>query len=457
MLTVSLAFAAWYGRRHGKQYALGAGMAVSMLAGTWFEIEVFNTPINVTMATAIVLLIVYCTHSWREIFKAINLLDVLITALFLWHIVVDVYYDGNPLAIAAQAYGQWMLPYAAGRYAFVHAGSLEKLSPVFVTVAAIISVAAIFESVSGINLWELLLTEMDDKVSHPRRRRYDWLYRAAGPVRHPIFLGIVLMTMLPFAVDLVSRQRDSSKKRILVSTGLAAVILGVGATLSRGPILCLPVSALFAVAWYDRIARWSIIILAMIGSLIAIVYADSFLSYLDSSESNRGESHIVEIDDRNSPQIYTSSRNRIFVVKIYGPLVVKGGPVGYGSKRSTGFPPRNLPGLPADPTVRERLGVVDNSYINIGLRFGWIGLVTFVCTLLFTISFALRFALVASTYLYPCDWQCMIAYAGVFFALLFEIGTVFWSYDYAFWIMLQIGAISGSASQVAQARTKGWI
>ncbi|TWT89270.1 hypothetical protein Pla100_55870 [Neorhodopirellula pilleata] len=221
MLTVSLAFAAWYGRHHGKQYALGAGIAISMLAGTWFEIEVFNTPINVTMATAIVLLIVYCTHSWREIFNAINLLDVLITALFLWHIVVDVYYGGNPFAVAAQAYGQWMLPYASGRYAFVHAGSLEKLSPVFVLVAAIISIGAIFESVSGTNVWEWLLTEMDDKVNRPSGLRYDWLYRAAGPVRHPIFLGIALLSLLPFVVDLCTRAEAHGSERAIGGGGLS--------------------------------------------------------------------------------------------------------------------------------------------------------------------------------------------------------------------------------------------
>src|SRR5690554_417312 len=132
MLCASCGFAAWFGYRNGKQYVLGAGMAVSLLTGTWFEIDLGGTEINVTIATAIILLVVYCTHSWRQIFKSLHAMDYLVAALAVWLGLVDVIHDGFQPALAAEAYGQWILPYAAGRYAFMHRGSMCKLAPVFV-------------------------------------------------------------------------------------------------------------------------------------------------------------------------------------------------------------------------------------------------------------------------------------------------------------------------------------
>ena len=38
-------------------------------------------------------------------------------------------------------------------------------------------------------------------------------------------------------------------------------------------------------------------------------------------------------------EVYDASSNRFFVAEIYGPLAVKGGPLGYGTKDTDSFPP----------------------------------------------------------------------------------------------------------------------
>ncbi len=454
MLCASLAFAAWYGHRHGKQYALGAGMAISLLAGTWFEITLFNTPVNVSVATAVILLIVYCTHSWREIFRTINPLDGVIAALLVWHIVVDSYLDGDPLSVAALAYGQWMLPYAAGRYAFLHSNSLNKIAPVFTASVVIISLAAVYESLTSTNLWELIFTTVDDEVARARGMRYGILYRAIGPVRHPIFLGVVLLSMIPFLIEFCSRVNIARNQQITRYAWVIAAVLGIAATVSRGPILCVVIAAGFAIACVSRVARWSLATAAIAGLIAIAVNTDAAIRLFDSEGTGRETSRIIQVDEDSAPAITTSSRHRIFVIQVYGPIFIKGGMLGYGTNDSTGFPPRNLPGLPSDPTMRKQLGIVDNSYINVGLRFGWIGLALFIASFVAAITLSLRLTPVASTYFFPSQSAPCYAFAGTLAAIMLEIATVFWSYDFAFWILFQMGCISGLASQCKLARKR---
>ena len=452
MLCVSCGFAAWFGYQHGKQYALGAGMAVSLLAGTWFKIVVGETDINVTIATAVILLIVYCTHSWRRIFSSLHLPDYLIASLALWHWIVDIYHDGQPLAFAAQAYGQWILPYAAGRYAFLHRGSLTKLSPVFVSVAAFISIAAIYESFTAWNLWETVFVHVDDVVARVTGQRYGLLYRAIGPVRNPIFLGIALLTMLPFAVDLVTRTEATPRIRCLGWSGMFLIALGIMATVSRGPILCMPVAIVLALAWYSRALRYAALAGSIIAAILVTMNYDAVLDFLDGGTNDHTISIIVQDDEFGAPMIHNNTRHRLLIPRVYGPLVLKGGPLGYGTTDSSGFPPRNIPGIPTDPVLLASLTNVDNSYINVGLRLGWVGLALFIATLISTVALCIQIAPVASTYLFPSESRVIIAYATVLIAVLLEIWTVFFSYDHAFWILFQIGSISGLAGQVEKAR-----
>lgn len=452
MLCVSCGFAAWFGYRNGKQYVLGAGMAVSLLAGTWFEIDLGGTEINVTIATAIILLVVYCTHSWREIFKSLHVMDYLIAALAVWLGLVDFVHDGFQPALAAEAYGQWILPYAAGRYAFMHRGSMSKLAPVFVSVAAFVSIAAVVESFTSWNLWEAAFVPVDDEVRRTAGQRYGLLYRAIGPTRNPIFLGIVFLTMLPFAVDLVSRADASTRIRALGWSGIVLIALGVLSTVSRGPSLCLPLALILGLAWYSRLARYTVIAGSILAAIIVSMNFNAAIDFLEGGTKDHVRSVVVRDGVYGDPMIVNSTRHRLLIPRIYGPLVLKGGLIGYGTTDSTGFPPKNIPGMPTDPVLLARLTSVDNSYINVGLRTGLVGLALFLALLIAVIVQCGRLAPVASTYLFPSDSRVIVAYATILIGVYLEIWTVFFSYDHAFWLLFQIGSVSGLAGQVMSAR-----
>ncbi|MCC9642358.1 O-antigen ligase family protein [Rhodopirellula sp. JC740] len=428
-------------------------MAASLLAGTWFDITVLNTRINVTMATAIALLVAYCTHSWREIFRHLGLLDYLIGAITIWHIIVDTYHGEQPLAVAAQAYGQWMLPYAAGRYAFLHRNSLLKLGPVFAIAGAIISLLCVAEACSGTNIWETAFAPRDELVTFKGQLRYGIAYRACGPTRHAIFLSNVLLTLIPFAILLTQREIDWYPKlrrwnRLLGFAITAILIAGIASSLSRGPLLTLCLAGCLSLAWLYRPAAWTLLGASLIAAILVAANWNGFLRLLESDADEHKRAAVLVVDDQEEAVVYTGTRNRLVNLQVYVPIFLDGGPLGYGTVNSTGFPPANLPGLPTDPKVRKRLGIVDNAFLNNGLRFGWIGLLLFSGLFIAATTTAFQLSSRASTYFFPLDQRYFIAVATLTIAFLFEIATVFWSYDYAFWVLLGFGLIAGLSSQL---------
>lgn len=447
MLTLSCLAAAYVGIKWGKEFALGAGIGVSLLAGTWFQVEIRGTDINVTMATAAILLIVYACHSWRQIFRNVHALDCLMVVLMYWTIIVDMYHGGSLASVFVYSYGLWMLPYAAGRYSFVHADTFSKLAPLFATIVFFISITSVIESLTQVNLWEWLFCTVDDKVTRVKGLRFGLLYRAIGPTRNPIFLGIVFIAMLPFLIECATRTTATKSKLAFGLLGLAVTILGIIATVSRGPIICLGLIVAFSLAVSYRFARWSFVALAACLLIGFAAFPERTLQLLEEDGSGRTSRTVIQLDDSNAPEIYTGTRQRLLVPRIYGPIVASGGLFGFGSVDSSGFPPRNIPGLPTDPRTREMVRNVDNSYINVGLAFGVVGMTLFFLMWVCAIAYSLRLVPIFSTYFYPSQTVVAVVLSGVFFSLAFQVFTVHWSYDFGFWILYVVGMIAGLTSR----------
>ncbi len=126
-------------------------------------------------------------------------------------------------------------------------------------------------------------------------------------------------------------------------------------------------------------------------------------------------------------------------------MVLKGGPLGYGTDAVSSFPP-NIPGLPTSAKARATLGIVDNSYLLIGLRFGWIGIGLFLALLGGSIVTAIQLRRSAGLILYPDGPAFLTAMASILVGVAFEIMTVFSSYDFMFWILFHFGIVAGLAS-----------
>lgn len=441
-LSIAVAAGLLQWRRKGFALSLGTAMSVSLLAGTWFAFDVAGVPLDVRSAIAVMFLSFFAFMRPRSLFARLSFVDVLLGSLFAWGVLVDSYHDGFSLRIPAVTYGEWVLPYAAGRFAMFHRSSLVTLSPWFATVAAAMGLAALFECWSGVNFWENLFTPVDDLVARVRGTRYGFMHRAIGPTRHPIFLAVQLMLMLPWVVSCwFSSTRTSI--RILASAPIMLVLMGIVATVSRGPILAIPLACvLVACAYLPKLRIPSLFFVAACLGISAVQF-DRIVEIFDSNVREQMPAQVVETNGAES--VYTGTRSRLFVLQVFGPLVLEGGPLGYGTKDVSTFPP-NIPGLPASAKSREILGVVDNSFVLIGLRYGWIGLTLFAGLFVAAISQSVAIRRTMQT-LFEDGGEVFVTMLGcVLAATALELLTVFWAYDMSFWVLFHFGVIAGLTS-----------
>ncbi len=461
MLSVSAAFAVGLfvccttagivGWRDGKSQTLGVGLAVSLLFAYWFEASELGFHLGVSNATAMVLLLAYCVHSRRRLFTPLTILDILIGLIVVWGTFVDVYHGADLSTTPFLFYGEWVVPYVAGRYAVMHRSALAQISHWIVPVGIFISCFVVLESLTKWNLWEWI-SPQPDHVDYPRYSlRYDLLYRAIGTVRHPIFLSIHLILLIPWSIAMLESASGNARKMTLGIVSLVCLALGIMATLSRGPTLALLLVTViaFAATTQSSIARWATTIVLVFAIAIAALNANKILDALNTNIANN-KATIVELD--GEPQLYDSTRNRLVVVQIYWPYVVKGGPMGYGSERTKGFPMR-LPNLPAVVQQNRQLQLVDNTYITTGLRLGWIGLALFGLLMLTAIWTAWNMRHSAGTFLYPVGPLTCLSMAVVLMTTAIEISTVYFAYDFGFWVLLMIGVIAGSQSFQSMVRS----
>jgi MFS family permease len=301
---------------------------------------------------------------------------------------------------------------------------------------------AVPEALTGNNFWEGMFGKVDDLVKVPTGQRYDFLHRAMGATRHPIFFAIVMMLLVPWSVALLRDQRQR-EWRYLGWAGLGGAIIAMLATLSRGPLLGLVLAGMVAASFYSLWARRAFAVAAAAGLLAAVFGWSTLIELLDRTDRHDQTSGVVEVDGEF--EHHSGSRNRLFVVRIYGPLVLRGGAFGFGTPAVSSFPPK-IPGLPASARSREVLGIVDNSFILIGLRFGIVGLGLLVLLLGSTIYYAFLLARQMSLVTYPNGSGFLVALASILIGVSAEILTVFSSYEFFFWILFTCGVVSGLAS-----------
>ncbi len=428
--------------RSGPGAGVASGLALGCLVPTWVLLSINRWPIDVRLTVAAVLVSAYCFHPAGRFIRRITLIDLAVVGLVVWHIVVDWMHEGFNPWIPLRAYGEWALPFVAGWFAVMHRGSISLLAPWFAGVAVVAAVLALPEAIVGINSWELLFGEVDDLVKVHRGQRYGLLNRAMGPTRHPIFLGIVLLMLIPWAVSLIGSEQRR-RRQVFGWLSLLTIVLGMFATMSRGPLIGLVVSGVTAACFYSLWARRIFGVAAVAGLFAVVIGWSSFIDFLDRTENTQSFGNVIELN--GVVEQYTGTRNRLFVVKVYGPLVLRGGAVGFGTTAVSSFPP-NIPGLPVLARTREVLGIVDNSFILIGLRFGLVGLGLLLMLLAATIVKAYVLARQLSLVTYPNGPGFLVALGSILVGVSVVILSVFSSYEFFFWILFTCGVVSGLAA-----------
>jgi len=294
------------------------------------------------------------------------------------------------------------------------------------------------------NIWEIVFGQVraDDLIKRPQGLRFGLLFRAWGPTRNPILLGCVLVLMVPWAISLATTH-GARWRRILGWSGVVSIILGTFAAMSRGPLLALIVAASVAMSFYYLWARRVFLATVVMAVLVGFWGWSSILEFLDRIENEKSSARVVEVD--GDFERHSSTRHRILIFQLYGPLVFRGGITGYGTAALRPIPP-NIPGLSISARDQQTLGIVENSYLTIALRFGLVGVFLFISLHVAAIATAFSLARKQSLVTYPAPPVFLVAIGSILVGMSFEMMTVLPVYDFYFWVLFMCGMVAGLAA-----------
>ena len=426
----------------GPHRALAVSVLLSLVVPSWLTQEMYGFPVSIPLIIGMSALGAYCIHP-RAIFRArLVLVDWAILCLSVTHICVDWGHQGFSFSVPLRAYGEWYVPYVCGRLALRNADDVRALLPLMVGVIIWLAVISAVQGLTGVDLAETVFGV--GQVDTNARMFSRWgIHRAFGHLRNPIYFGVLQLLLFPWSVYAAARAwNHRGPSWWLVLPLLTAV--GVFFPMSRACQGGLVLSALLA--WLLTRTRWQVTIpvLGVIVAAFALLQSELTINLLDAWGGGARQ-RTIEIGGK---QVSTSvTLNRIHIVKLYGPAMRKSGLFGFGTEAVTGFP-INIPMGQQDLQTLKAIWTVDNSFLLMGLRFGYLGL---ACLLVWCVGIAVTW------------WQITVgesitpgfkAFTGtmtaVSLAMLLVLLTVFMPEDFGFWYIWTAGTCAGLKEGLSQ-------
>ena len=150
------AVGAWIFLKYGASEALGNAVVLTFGLPVWLTVPIAGMPIGIRTFVGLAFLVAFAFRGPWKILSPLTFLDATVIGIVILHMISDMYYGASAVAVWNQAYGEWGIPYAAGRYAMRSQRSLEQLAWCVTAVLVVLAVGGIIEMVSGINLWEVV-------------------------------------------------------------------------------------------------------------------------------------------------------------------------------------------------------------------------------------------------------------------------------------------------------------
>jgi hypothetical protein len=419
VLAAAVGYEAW---RQGPRAALGYGFYLALLLPAWVQFPVAGLPIDLRLLTVAIALLVYCGHRDSSFRARLVPADYAILMLFGVHLFSDFTNEGFTFVLLFRAYGEWMIPYLGGRLAVTCSRDIRRLLPLVCVVSVVLAVWSITEAVTHQNPADYVFGSRPETLAAKNVYRLG-LKRAEGPTSHSIWFGMIQLLLLPWTVTAaaeMSRGHKSNRtndallplgeggrrpdegvslakiphpvrfanhplpygERLLsavsASTAWALPILGavgVFGSGSRGPIAGVAILAFMLAYWHW--AAWRLRLLIGAGTLVIAVVANWAFVYeglhVWSGEAPAARKTILLEGERAE---LSAVSQRWLLLKAYGPSVWRAGLLGFGTDRTSTFPIR----VPFGPDVRvtqTMLWSIDNEYLLMQLRFGWLGVAAF--------------------------------------------------------------------------------
>lgn len=428
--------------RTGPGLALGAATVLSFAFPTWIRLDVLGLPLDVRTAVLCITLSGYSLHPRGKIISPITMLDICVELIFVAQITADSFATGFRWTVPCVAYGEWFLPYLAGRFAIQDRRDLRTIAPWVAGVLIVLGGAACFECVTHVNPFEVVFGNRPEGLFKRTHERFG-LKRAFGTTMHPIYLGMLLLVLMPWLISLWQSGQSLRIRKLTILAGMLAVAATI-ATVSRTPVITLLLCLTLLSAVQYRVLRWPLALTAATAFIGFLLFTNEVTDTVSRWSGGGDRGRLVEVDGQ--AVVTSDSRSRLVLFAVYSDALVKGGLTGYGSK-AVEFPP-TIPYLQGKSSASD---VVDNAWVLITLRFGWLGGGCFLLLMLTAIFSAI------SIHLDHPDHKFAAVVASLFIVMAtFSFFLVWMSYDFGLPILWTFGILSGlRSSRIRKHRSAG--
>jgi len=442
ILLVVLAVTWW---RAGPHRAIGVTVLLSLLVPSWVTYEILGFPIGIQIASAIAALGAYCLHPQAVFRVRLGVVDWAMIGMIAIHSCIDWSYQGFSWSVLMRAYGEWFVPYVAGRLAIRNADDIRALLPLMVTIVILFAVTATVQGLTGVDLAETVFGRGDvDRNVHGVLR---WgIHRAFGPLKNPNYFGVLQLLLFPWSVYAAARAWNYGGPWWWLFLPVISAA-GVFFPMSRAAQGGLVVSGLLA--WLLTRKHWRMVIPLLAATIVVCIawQSESTMNLLDAwsgdlrgwSNSRRTKPQTIKIDNEERRVTVTSAR--VHVIELYRVAMRKAGLFGFGTEAVTGFPV-NVPVGQQDLDTLKRIWTVDNSFLLMGLRFGYLGLICFAVWCVGIAAIWVRMTVWGDPTT-PGFKAFPATMAGVSIAMLVVLLTVWMPQDFGFWYVWIGGAASG--------------
>ena len=443
ILAVAAIAVVWLERviRKGPAAALGPAMVLSFVFPVWLRFDIAGMPFGVRTSVACIAMLGYAVHPKGKILSPLTLLDVCVAMMVTVHVLADSMASGFDAVLPFRAYGEWALPYVAGRFAIHGRGDTRALAKWVPAVLLVLGFFGCIEAVTKINPFEVIFGERPLE-GFPRTAQRLGLKRAYGTVLHPVFYGMLIVGLMPW-LTVFCTSDSSVRTRWTAAAAAIVAAAGVTATVSRSSWLAMiAATAVLLAVWY-RWLRWPVALTTISAVACVILIPNQTADALSAWTGGGDRRSIVEINGEAVE--YSSSRNRLLILPAYGEALRYARMTGYGTEATSTFPPR-IPYLQSEKLSVDRLKNVDNAYVLIALRFGWLGMVALSLLLLTGAGTAFHL------YRDRPDQHLTAALGSMLVVLIPTLLMTWMSYDFGFMILWTLGILAGLSS--AQIRSR---
>jgi len=352
--------------RDGPRAALAWCWAAGLILPTWMIYRLGAVQVNLRTATGLLLLACLAFHTGGISRYRLLLADLLIVAFVAVRIVTLVSSEGLRPSIPVVQSLTWLLPYGLGRLALQDAEDRKNLTRATALVCLVLGLWAVGEAVTRINPLLAVSQHGSWYVDHDFRCG---LKRAEGPTVHPIFFGMMLVLLLPWALE-ASRRGRRGEGPWWWRTLPWLTCAGVLATMSRGPGIAMAICLAITV-FAGRPKRRTVLFVAMTAACVLLFASrHAVMEAMHALGNETGETKYYLIVN-GEPRPYTGTNYRLLLFEVYRDAMWNAGWLGYGRVGGDHH-------LPIEGHLEGLFSSVDNQYIFTILTSGYLGLSLYV-------------------------------------------------------------------------------